>query len=307
MSVLDTWNEGQLDEVVRLLNAASPFDRFEQDSVREAVFDDPDYAPDLLLAVREGGAIVAAAAGVVRRARGDDPPGPVAGYVKLLAVAPAWQGRGIGSQVLREVEERLARAGAATIRIFGDAPGYLRPGVDFRLTRFVCLLLRRDYRSARNAVNMLVDLARADLDTAADEERLIAQGIEVRSLAPADADAFEQYMGQEWNWRWQAEVLRTLKRDPVTTHIALRDGQIVGFAAHSVAGPGQFGPMGTRPELRGLGIGATLLRRCLVDLRAAGHATADIQWVGPIGFYARHVGAELSQCFWQFERQLDER
>jgi hypothetical protein len=58
--------------------------------------------------------------------------------------------------------------------------------------------------------------------------------------------------------------------------------------------------------LRGAGIGATLLRRCLADLRDAGQASADIQWVGPIGFYARHVGAELSQCFWQFERQLDQ-
>jgi predicted N-acetyltransferase YhbS len=221
-------------------------------------------------------------------------------------VAPDWQGRGLGSLLLHEVEERLARAGAAIIRIFGDAPMHLRPGVDFRLTRFVCLLLRRGYRSARNAVNMRVDLARADLDSASDERRLRTQSIEVRRLALADAGAFQRYLRREWHWRWQVEGLRTLENDPVTTHIALRDGEIIGFASYDVSGPGEFGPMGTHRAWRGSGIGATLLRRCLADLRDAGYASADIQWVGPIGFYARHVGAQLSQCFWQFERQCTE-
>lgn len=307
MDLLAGWDEGDLAGVVRLLNAASAFDQFQAEAVREAVFEDPDYAPELLIAARETGALVAAAAAVVRRPRDDEPPGGATGYVKLLAVAPAWQRRGIGSRLLSEVEARLARAGATTIRVFGDAPSYLRPGVDFRLTPLVCCLLGRGYRWVRNAVNMRVELAQADLDTAAAEARLRAQGILVRRLAPADAPAFEQYLGREWHWRWQVEALRTLRRHPVAAHIALHAGEIAGFACHSVAGPGQFGPMGTRPALRGRGIGAVLLRRCLVDLRDAGHATADIQWVGPIGFYARHAGAQLSQCFWQFERTLDGR
>jgi predicted N-acetyltransferase YhbS len=62
--------------------------------------------------------------------------------------------------------------------------------------------------------------------------------------------------------------------------------------------------MGTNPELRGKGIGALLLRRCLADLEAAGHRGCDIQWVGPKGFYADHVGAVIHRCYWQYEKSL---
>jgi predicted N-acetyltransferase YhbS len=300
---IDPWQSDDLEDVVRVLNAASPFDRFAPDHVREAVFADPDFAPGLLVAARSDGEIVGVAAGVVRPPeRFGTPQSP--GFVKLLAILPAWEGQGIGSRLLAAVEERLAAAGAGAVRVFGDAPSYLRPGVDFRLTRLVCLLIRRGYAFRHNAVNMDVDLRRDAFDTAADEERLAREGFAVRRLTHDDGDLFHRYMGENWSWGWQTEAGRSLRRDPISTHVALRDGAIVGFASCNASGPGQFGPMGTAPDLRRHGIGGVLLKRCLADLRAQGYPTAEIQWVGPIGFYARQVGATLSRCFWQMEKPV---
>ncbi len=301
--MLSPWGESDLAEVVGVLNAASPRDRFDHAYVGDAVFGDPDYASDLLVAAREGGRIVGAIAGVARRSR-RDPPARLQGYVKLIAVAPAWQRRGIGSALLEAIERGLASAGAETVQIFGDAPAYLRPGVDFQLTALVCLLLGRGYSWGRHAVNMDVALATANLDSSAEEARLGERGITLRRLTSDDAAAFDAYLAREWSWNWRVEAGGTLRREPVSTHLAVCEGEIVGFASFNATGPGQFGPMGVRPDLRRLGIGAALLKRCLLDLRAQGYATADIQWVGPIGFYARHVGATLSRCFWQFQRPL---
>jgi predicted N-acetyltransferase YhbS len=206
--------------------------------------------------------------------------------------------------LLAEVEARLAARGAQTVRFFADAPHYLRPGVDFRDTAFVSFLERRRYAPRRAVCNMAADLAAARLDTAADEARLGADGFEIRRLAQADAAAFEEYMLERWTPSWRTEAMRSLRREPVSSHVALREGRIVGFASHSVSGPGQFGPMGTNQELRGQGVGAVLLKRCLADQREAGFAECDIQWVGPKGFYADHVGARISRCFWQYERGL---
>jgi predicted N-acetyltransferase YhbS len=303
MNLPERWSISEISEVANLLNRASPEDRFDLQSIREAVADDPDFDPSLLLCVREEGKIVGAIAAEVRRSRREPPDAPV-GYVKLLAVTPEWQRRRIGSALLEAVERQFIDAGVTRSRIFADAPTYLRPGVDFRLTAFVCFLLRHGYESSRNAVNMDVDLAKANLDTTVDEARLLRDGIEVRRLAASDTESLSAYLESDWGWSWHSEVARTLGRDPISTHLAWKEGRIVGFSSHNVAGPGQFGPMGVHPDLRRSGIGAVLLRRCLADLHAEGRSHAYIQWVGPIGFYARHVGATLSRCFLQFEREL---
>lgn len=300
----DLWNASHLGDVARVLNAASPVDRFSLEQLRENVLDDIDVSPRLLVQARAGGQLVGAVAAVARPPRGSGASAP-AGFLKLLAVAPDREGQGIGSRLLAEVESGLRALGAEKIRVFGDAPFYLRPGVDFQLTRLVCFLLDRGYQVRGHAVNMVVDLARAPLDTRDDEARLAALGIQIRRLAVAEADAFEGYLRTSWSWSWTVEAMRTLQRQPISTHLAWRGDQIIGFASHSVGGPAQFGPMGVQPEERRHGIGGVLLKRCLADLREAGHPLADIQWVGPIGFYARQVGATLSRCFWQFEKTLD--
>ncbi len=301
---IDTWSESELESVVAVLNAASALDQFQLAHVREAVYKDVNHDPNLLICARSANAIVAVAAAVPRPPRDGDAASSPTGYVKLFAVAPGYQRRGIGKALLGEVECRLTDRGAAAIRVFGDAPYYLRPGVDFRLTPLVCLLQRGGYRFRGNAVNMDVDLSRANLDTADDETRLGRLGIAVRRLEAGDATRFREYMERDWSWGWTVEACRSLDREPISTHVALHEGQIVGFASHSASGPGQFGPMGVKPELRRHGIGAVLLKRCLADLRAQGYTSAEIQWVGPIGFYARHVGANLSRCFWQFEKPV---
>ncbi|HLZ08662.1 MAG TPA: GNAT family N-acetyltransferase [Chloroflexota bacterium] len=303
MTVVETWKISEIEEVVDLVNRASPEDRFDLDSVRDAIADDPDHDPNLLLCVREGGKIVGVIAAEIRRPRGGS-RNARAGHVKLLAVDPACQRRGIGGALLDQVERQFIDDGVKSSRIFADDPTYLRPGVDFRITSLMCFLLRRGYESARPVVNMDVDLTRADLDTSVDEARLKRLGIEVRRLAATDAEAFEAYLGREWSWGWQFESMTTLKRTPISTHLALRDDRIVGFSCHSTMGPAQFGPMGVRPDERRTGIGAVLLKRCLADLRDEGQAHADVQWVGPITFYQRHAGATLSRAFWQFQREL---
>jgi mycothiol synthase len=290
-----TWRDDELAAVVALLNRASAYASFPLDQVAENLADDRGAEPDLRLIVHDDGSPVAAAVGTGRGA---------VGFVKLLAVDPDRRRRGIGSALLAELEGRLAARGATTLRVFADSPHYLRPGVDFRDTPFISFLERRGFEQRRAVCNMTADLATARLDTADDEARLAGRGFEVRRLTADDADAFDGYLAERWSESWRVEGMTSLRRDPISTHVALRAGRIVGFATHSVSGPGQFGPMGTNDDLRGQGVGAVLLRRCLADQRAAGLAACDIQWVGPKGFYADHVGARITTCYWQYEKGL---
>src|SRR6476620_11048927 len=128
MSVPELWKMSEIDEIVDLLNRASPEDRFDRASVREAVVDGPDHDPNLLFCVRESGKIVGAIAAEIRRSRNEPPDAPV-GPVKVLAVDPACQRRGIGGALLDRVEATFGEAGATRSRISAASPSYLRPGV----------------------------------------------------------------------------------------------------------------------------------------------------------------------------------
>jgi GNAT superfamily N-acetyltransferase len=225
---------------------------------------------------------------------------PGLGHVELLAVVPEARRRGVGTALLAAVEERLAALGAARVRLGGNPPCYAWPGIDVRYTPAVCLARRSGYKVTDTAWNMTADLARENRGAAADEARLDAAGVKVLT-AGGDAPAWVRGI---WGDGWAWEVEESLERPGAGCYVAVRDGEILGFAAYGANRPSWFGPMGTAPAAEGLGVGRVLLRRCLADQRAAGHGTAQIGWAGPIGFYSKAVAARLERIFWIYTKTL---
>lgn len=229
---------------------------------------------------------------------------PATGHLDLFAVDPAHRERGHGRALLAALEGRLITAGAARLRIRGNPPHFAWPGIDVRYTPAVCLAAATGYERLPDADNMLVDLAAADLETEADEQRLAAAGIEVRRARPEDGQALAAWVDGEFGGAWSQEAAMALRKDPPALHVAVRDGAFLGFAGQGMQRAALFGPMGTAEAARGLGIGAVLLRRCLADQREAGIGTAEIGWVGPVRFYSKTVGARLGRVFWTFEKSV---
>ncbi|GAA4981928.1 hypothetical protein [Kitasatospora paranensis] len=180
----------------------------------------------------------------------------------------------------------------------GTPPHYAWPGIDIRYTPAVCLVESAGYERGPDAVNMLTDLATADLDTAQDEQRLGAHGVRVRRAVPDDRERLLSWM-PTWGGSWVGEV--AIAYDPPRCHIAVHgDGEqaeVVGFGCHGVKRDTWFGPMGTAESRRGLGVGAILPRRCLSDQQKAGIGEAEIAWTGPYRLYARAVGSRLERTF----------
>ncbi|MEP0548703.1 MAG: GNAT family N-acetyltransferase [Rhodothermales bacterium] len=288
-------------EALRALwNRAAVHDPLSAPLFDEKVWDDPGFTPDLALAADAAGEIAGFAFGVVRPS--DDGP---RGVIKLLAVAPERQREGIGTRLVEALETAMQAAGATAIRLGESPPNYLSPGLDPRYTRALLLFEKRGYTRLREAYHMAADLAGQTFDTDADEQALTADGITVRRAAGSDQETVMTFLDEHWP-PWKAEIGRTFANDPVSLHLAFEGGAVLGFSAYDAnnVGTGWFGPMGTAPAARGRGVGAVLLKRCLADMKAQGHATSTIPWVAPIAFYAHHVGAEISRLFYRYEKKL---
>jgi predicted N-acetyltransferase YhbS len=129
-------------------------------------------------------------------------------------------------------------------------------------------------------------------DPHAYDGRCEAVGVHVRRAEAWDRIALRRFVTQQFGEGWASEAdLAFSNGHPITAFVAVQAGAIAGFGAYECTRRGFFGPTGVREDLRGNGIGAALLLRCLEGMRELGYAYAIIGGAGPSTFYERTCGA----------------
>lgn len=263
---------------------------------------DPDHDEQLTLVAVENGKLRGFVMGVIRDVRGES-----IGYIKLLLVDARVSQQGTADALVREIEQRMIAQGVSKLRFF-DAPlNYLFPGIPALDTALLCLAEKHGYKRFNDTVNMVVELkenSRIKIEHEKEIQLLKDQEITIARVEESDYEHLLAFIRSDFDL-WEYEVRQSLNVQPVAVHIAKDSaGKIIAFSAFegNNQGTGWFGPMGTTPECRGKGIGGILLKRCLVDLKEIGFKQAIIPWVGPIGFYAKEVGAKISSIYWRYEK-----
>lgn len=290
------------EELQRLWNLSADHDPLTANLLAEKIWEDPDYCEPLGLAAKYDGQLVGMACSVVRQSGTSRK-----GYVKLLAVHPNFQGRGFGKEILKEAEKRLLDQTVEAIRPCESAPNYLYPGIDVRYTKALLLFESLGYEKIGVTYNLEVDLLTQGYDSRDNFQQYKREdGITIRRATDHDQSSLETLLDQHWA-SWNAELEIAMKNDPASVFLALMEDKVIGFAAYDCNNldTAWFGPMGTDPDYRGRGIGAALLHCCLSDLKWQGHFHAIIPWVGPVKFYARHVGAQISRVFHRYEKKFN--
>ncbi|HXK32577.1 MAG TPA: GNAT family N-acetyltransferase, partial [Dehalococcoidia bacterium] len=125
------------------------------------------------------------------------------------------------------------------------------------------------------------------------EARAASLGIRVRRADAWDRYPLRSFIREHFGDNWAGESELAFSGHPITCFVAVRDGEIVGFAAYECTRRGFFGPTGVREDVRGSGAGAVLLFRCLESMREMGYAYAIIGGVGPADYYAKVCGATV--------------
>lgn len=131
-------------------------------------------------------------------------------------------------------------------------------------------------------------------DVAPYDARATAAGVTVRRLDAWDRHGLRRFVEKHFSENWASESeLAFASGHPITGFVAVLAGEIGGFAVYEASRRGFFGPTGVREDLRGSGVGAALLFRCLESMREMGYAYAIIGGVGPGAFYEKVCGATI--------------
>ena len=297
-----TLDESDLPDLAALCAATLVFDDCSPALLRYTLFGDEEAA-ELRLGLRANGRLLAVAIGAYSRhqERGVD------GHIKLVATAPEAQRQGHARRLLGELEARFRAAGAAAVRL-GFSRRYLLPGVDLRYSRALCLFDRLGYQRQPFTYNVGVDLTRRSFDPAPLCRTLATDGITVRHVERDDQSAFANYLQTRWSAGWTFEGLQALdlNQEPVPAHIALYEGEIVGFAVYDVTRPGWLGPIGTNAEFRGRDVGTALLHACLFDWQRNGSHYGEVAGIGPLYFYVSACDGVISRAFQRYVKPLTE-
>ncbi|MCX6358424.1 MAG: GNAT family N-acetyltransferase [Armatimonadetes bacterium] len=122
-------------------------------------------------------------------------------------------------------------------------------------------------------------------------EAMRSQDIVIRRANPFEAAAVREFVSTHFGTAWADEVAPGLMSRPGTVALAIREGQIIGFAAFECTRKAFFGPTGVAEAERGKGIGKALLVASMWGLRELGYVYGIIGGAGPTAFYEGVVGA----------------
>jgi len=130
-----------------------------------------------------------------------------------------------------------------------------------------------------------------DLPVLDSEARVAASGVVIRRAIAPEIHVVLDWIGHHFHPAWVSEASKGMMQNPVTTWLAVRDGQLLGFACHDTTAKGFFGPTGVDEAARGQGIGEALLLATLRGMREAGYGYAIIGDPGPVAFYQKRLDA----------------
>ena len=271
---IGVWGADRADDLVGLFAEAFPAETLSFEEVVACCWDDLGA----VLGFDDGECAVSVVA------RGEH------GFVKALAVSPLARGERRGRALLDAGEEWLFDNGCTSIVPGPSAPFYLWPGVDVRWTRALCLFESAGYVPVGANLNM---------SCPSTFRARPPDGVEVRRVLHAgDVDATLEFCSTHWP-EWVAETRRGIDHGAAfaAVDVGRSDGDVIGFACHSVNRTGWLGPMATDPVRQRGGVGSSLLSAICADVAELGRADVEIAWVGPVRFYARAAGAAVSRTF----------
>ncbi|MES9829111.1 MAG: GNAT family N-acetyltransferase [Candidatus Thiodiazotropha sp.] len=138
--------------------------------------------------------------------------------------------------------------------------------------------------------DMLIKLFNMDIDWSFISQQAERQ-VTIRKPIGPDRSAVHSWAEKHFPQTWLGEFQHALNNTPCSCFIAQRESSLLGIACYDATALGYFGPLGVVGSARGNGIGSSLTRACLLDMRLKGYGYAVVGMAGMPDFYRKVANA----------------
>ena|GEM_PF-476815 len=290
-TLLTAYTRTDFDPLVTFLQSELPRHRITPELFARKTLLDPNFNSDLSIIARsQQNQIIGFIYGVTdidSRAVVAETPTVKKSWIPLFAVHRADRRRGVGSALFNSIEAGLAARDCREIWISNYTPHYWTPGVDVdAYADAIPFLQHRRYTVVSRPLSMSVSLGsdwRVPAWANDKIESLAGKSVELVTFSPDWTDSLLRFLAGEFPGDWERHLTETMNaifanyRDRSDVMLAIRDGQILGFAQRDAE---RFGPFGIARAHRGEGIGAALLYRMLLEMQRRGAGRAWFMWTG---------------------------
>ena len=206
----------------------------------------------------------------------------------LLCVGERFRGRGLGSQLLAQAEERAKSQGHFQV-VLGQGPHYLFQGVPEENPGALEFFQKRGYQAAWFSVNMRLDLA--GYDPGQVDIPPVPEGVAFRLLETGEEPCFAGGGGGR-----PARLAGVLPGVPLPILVAVEQGQLVGFAMVPPEGgrflgdvekPGSLECVGVVKSHRNRGIGMGMVLAGIRWLKEQGCGSIELRYVALEDWYEK--------------------
>jgi GNAT superfamily N-acetyltransferase len=224
---------------------------------------------------------------------------PEIGWIDSLAVLPAFQRQGIGTELLAWAETWLAQQNCARV-ILGGSLHPWTPGVPVELGN-VTFFQKRNYQERGRAWDMALDLGKYEISNVKYQK----SNAVARPAKVGDEAAVLEFLRREFPGRWRYEYLEFLgDHGRLSDYVLLwtergvdgccrvtfedSERPLDRYYLHRLPRPwGQLGSIGVSADCRGKGYGGALLDAGLRHLRDQGVRGCVIDWTTLVDFYGK--------------------
>lgn len=194
-------------------------------------------------------------------------------YISFVGVKKEFRNKGIGTRLIKDIEDKMKETGALRIDCIFHNPSRLEwfipghtpddhqcaPGVDVSTDAYIFLknLGFRDF-APQNSYYLQLDRYIEPSDIADKKKRLEESGIEITLYCKDEHRGLPEVFDDINNPGWKAQVLSNLDKPIIVAVDTNRDNLVVAYTGPltmSESGRGTFCGIGTLHEYRGMGIG----------------------------------------------------